>query len=96
LRLLPFIGQWLIRILNRWFRKIISNHQFDVTLRPFCRIFLPLPTGFADSGIDAGVGNTDDNFAALIRAIGVAAGLALSGTFQNFASGVLIILLKPF
>jgi small conductance mechanosensitive channel len=35
-------------------------------------------------------------FAALIGALGVAAGLALSGTFQNFASGVLIILLKPF
>ena len=35
-------------------------------------------------------------FAALIGAFGVAAGLALSGTFQNFASGVLIILLKPF
>lgn len=35
-------------------------------------------------------------FAALIGALGVAAGLALSGTFQNFASGVLMILLKPF
>jgi small conductance mechanosensitive channel len=35
-------------------------------------------------------------FAAIIGAFGVAAGLALSGTFQNFASGVLIILLKPF
>lgn len=35
-------------------------------------------------------------FAALIAAIGVAAGLALSGTLQNFASGILILLLKPF
>jgi small conductance mechanosensitive channel len=35
-------------------------------------------------------------FAALIGAFGVAAGLALSGTLQNFASGVLILLLKPF
>lgn len=32
----------------------------------------------------------------LIGGIGVAAGLALSGTLQNFASGVLILLLKPF
>jgi small conductance mechanosensitive channel len=35
-------------------------------------------------------------FAALVGAFGVAAGLALSGTLQNFASGVLILLLKPF
>jgi small conductance mechanosensitive channel len=35
-------------------------------------------------------------FAAVIGAFGVAAGLALSGTLQNFASGVLILLLKPF
>jgi small conductance mechanosensitive channel len=35
-------------------------------------------------------------FTALVGAFGVAAGLALSGTLQNFASGVLILLLKPF
>ena len=33
---------------------------------------------------------------AIIASFGVAAGLALSGTFQNFAGGVLILLLKPF
>jgi len=35
-------------------------------------------------------------FTALVGAFGVAAGLALSGTLQNFASGILIMLLKPF
>lgn len=30
-----FIGQWLVRRLNRWFRRIMSNRRFDVTLRPF-------------------------------------------------------------
>ncbi|ULT40094.1 mechanosensitive ion channel family protein [Niabella defluvii] len=35
-------------------------------------------------------------FAALITSLGVAAGLALSGTLQNFASGILILFLKPF
>lgn len=35
-------------------------------------------------------------FGTIIGAFGVAAGLALSGTFQNFAGGVLILLLKPF
>jgi small conductance mechanosensitive channel len=35
-------------------------------------------------------------FTALVGAFGVAVGLALSGTLQNFASGILIMLLKPF
>ena len=35
-------------------------------------------------------------FAALVGAFGVAAGLALSGTLENFTSGILILLLKPF
>jgi small conductance mechanosensitive channel len=35
-------------------------------------------------------------FAALIAAFGAATGLALSGTLQNFASGILILILKPF
>lgn len=35
-------------------------------------------------------------FAALIAALGVAAGFALSGTLQNFTSGIVILLLKPF
>ncbi len=35
-------------------------------------------------------------FATLVGAFGVAAGLALSGTLQNFASGIIILLVKPF
>ena len=35
-------------------------------------------------------------FAAVIASFGVAVGLALSGTLQNFASGVLILLLRPY
>ena len=35
-------------------------------------------------------------FAALLAAMGAAAGLALSGTLQNFAGGILILMLKPF
>lgn len=35
-------------------------------------------------------------FTTIIGGFSVAVGLALSGTFQNFAGGVLILLLKPF
>jgi small conductance mechanosensitive channel len=42
------------------------------------------------------IGFTLTVFTTIIGAFSVAAGLALSGTFQNFAGGVLILLLKPF
>lgn len=35
-------------------------------------------------------------FAAALTSLGVTAGLALSGTLQNFVCGILILLLKPF
>jgi small conductance mechanosensitive channel len=36
------------------------------------------------------------SFVAIIGAAGLAVGLALSGTLQNFAGGVIILILKPF
>lgn len=92
-----FIGQWLIRILNRWFRNIISNGGFDVTLRPFLQnLFAIVLQALLIVALMQVLGIQMTIFAALIGALGVAGGLALSGTFQNFASGFLIILLKPF
>jgi len=92
-----FIGEWLIRMLNRWFKRIISSNRFDVTLRPFLQnLFATILQALLIVALMQLLGIQMTIFAALIGAFGVAAGLALSGTFQNFASGVLIILLKPF
>jgi small conductance mechanosensitive channel len=90
------LAQWLIRMLNRWFKKI-SGERFDITLRPFLQnLFAVMLQTLLVLALMQMLGIQMTLFAALIGAMGVAAGLALSGTFQNFASGVLIILLKPF
>ncbi len=91
------IGLWLIRILLRWFRSGMQERDVDPSLKPFLislagvalRVLLIL-------GVMQIIGIQMTIFAAVIGAFGVAAGLALSGTLQNFASGVLILLLKPF
>ncbi|NIJ53876.1 mechanosensitive ion channel family protein [Dyadobacter arcticus] len=91
------IGLWLIKILSRWLTAHMFRKNIDPSLAPFLlslaivslRILL-IVTVMQMVGIQMTV------FAALIGAIGVAAGLALSGTLQNFASGVLILILKPF
>ncbi len=91
------IAQWLIRLLRRWIRKLMIKEDVDATLQPFLlsliSIVLQLLMIFALMDI---VGVKVTIFTALIGAFGVAAGLALSGTLQNFMSGILILLLKPY
>lgn len=94
---LLFLGLWLIRVFSRWITNRLVHKDMDPSIKPFfislsvtaLRILLFF-TVMQFIGIQMSV------FAALIGALGVAAGLALSGTLQNFASGVLILLLKPF
>lgn len=95
--LVLFIGLWLTRLLSSYLHKLMARKKVNPSLSPFLigiiiialRILLLLAT-MQIAGI------TMTLFAALIASVGVAAGLALSGTLQNFASGVLILFLKPF
>lgn len=92
-----FFGLWLIRIFRSRLSKSMARKEVHSTLRPFFESLLF--TGLHGAlfflilqilGVKLTV------FAAVIAAFGAAAGLALSGTLQNFASGILILLLKPF
>lgn len=91
------IGLWLIKVVLNYFRAGMHRRDVDPSLKPFLlslvgvalRILLVL-------AVMQVIGIQMTIFAAVIGAFGVAAGLALSGTLQNFASGVLILLLKPF
>src|SRR5215217_2696372 len=95
--LVLFAGLWLIRLLSRWMERRMLRKSVNSSLKPFFQsvtvVILRVLLIFLIMQI---MGIQLTIFAALIGAIGVAAGLALSGTMQNFASGVLILLLKPF
>jgi small conductance mechanosensitive channel len=92
-----FVGTWLIRILRKWLFGILDKHEIEPSVQGFLHgvlnISLQVLLLLAIMQI---VGIQMTIFAAVITSFGVAAGLALSGTLQNFASGVLILLLKPF
>lgn len=95
--ILLIIGLWFIRKVSAWLRRHMERRQFDASLKPFLlslivtslRVLLVLAL-MQFMGVQMTI------FAAVITSFGVAAGLALSGTLQNFASGVLILLLKPY
>ncbi|GAA4903713.1 mechanosensitive ion channel family protein [Mucilaginibacter defluvii] len=91
------VGLWFIRLLKTRIRNKMSTKEVHSSLQPFLlslsitalNVLLILLV-MTLMGIDAAI------FTTLVGAFGVAAGLALSGTLQNFAGGVLILLLKPF
>jgi small conductance mechanosensitive channel len=95
--ILFFVGLWLIGFIKLRLTNRMSKREVHSSLQPF---FLSLSitalyavliiTVFNIIGFELTFIST------VIGALGVAAGLALSGTLQNFAGGVLILLLKPF
>lgn len=95
--LILFIGEWIIHLLRRWAKSLLVKRNVDVTLRPFLQ---SLVTILLQVGLFLMCMQVLDVkltlLATLIGALGVAGGLALSGTMQNFASGILILLLKPY
>src|SRR6478672_3823998 len=95
--ILLLLGFWLIRIFRRWLTQRLVRKEINSSLRPFMVSLvittLQILVIIAFMQI---VGLQMTIFATMIGAFGVAAGLALSGTLQNFTSGVIILFLKPF
>ena len=91
-----FVAQWLIHLLRKWINRFFLAPKFK-QVRPFLQgltaITLQLLLVLVIMEI---LGIQMTIFAAVITAFGVAAGFALSGTLQNFASGVLILVLRPY
>jgi Small-conductance mechanosensitive channel len=95
--ILLVLGLWLIRIFKNWLKRHFHRKRIEPSFQPFLISLLITSSQIVlILGIMQVMGIRMTIFTALVGAIGVAAGLALSGTMQNFASGVLILLLKPF
>jgi small conductance mechanosensitive channel len=92
-----FIGLWVIKLIRTRMRNRMIRRGIHSSLQPF---FLSLTITALYVLLVIWVMNIIGwemtIFTTIIGAFSVAAGLALSGTFQNFAGGVLILLLKPF
>ncbi len=95
--ILLFLGFWLIGRIKKILHGSLDRRNVDPSLRPFLLsvsvIFLQGLLVLAAMQV---LGVQMTIFAAFVGAFGVATGLALSGTLQNFTSGVLILVLKPF
>lgn len=95
--LVLLLGIWLIRLMNRVIKKGLIKHNFNPSLRYFLQnlVAVTLQVLLVLMVMQvAGIQLTF--FAAIVAGLSVAVGLALSGTLQNFVSGILILVLKPY
>jgi len=92
-----FILQWLLRFVKKWLQSSMHKKDVDTSLRPFFTSLISATLQVLIILIVMQIiGLQMTLFATIIGGISVAAGLALSGTLQNFTSGILILLLKPY
>lgn len=95
--LIYIVGRWLIRKADKLLDRIFQKRGLDPSLNAFIRSLLRIVVWVFLVMVIVGVlGIRTTSFLAILASAGFAVGMALSGTLQNFAGGVLILLLKPF
>ena len=91
------LGRWVIRLVKKGMLKMMNRRNADPTLSTFLMSLVSvLLTFFLIIAIVGILGVNTSSLVALLASAGLAVGMALSGTLQNFAGGVMIMLFKPF
>lgn len=92
-----YVGRFIIRKIYALVSSIFLRRRVDASLSTFILSLLNIVLYFILIVTVIGIlGIETTSFLALFASAGVAVGMALSGTLQNFAGGVLILLLKPY
>ena len=92
-----FIGRWLIKWASRMITKLMQRANVEKSLYTFLTSIANVVMWLILVIIVISIlGIETSSFIALFASAGMAIGMALSGTLQNFAGGVMILLFKPF
>ena len=92
-----YVGKYIIRKIYNVVYGIMLRRDVDSSLSSFALSFVRIVLYFILIVTVIGIlGIETSSFLAIFASAGVAIGMALSGTLQNFAGGVLILLLKPY
>ena len=91
------VGAWLIKLIKKAVLKSLQKKKADAEIQSFLMSFLSIMLSIILIIITVGtLGVETTSLAALLAAGGMAIGMALSGTVQNFAGGLMIIVFRPF
>lgn len=91
------VGLRIVKGISRLLVKGLDKRNLDPTLKPFLGSLTNiLLKAMLFISVASMVGIETTSFVAVLGAAGLAVGLALQGTLQNFASGVMLLIFKPF
>lgn len=91
------IGAWLIRKVKNILTRVFEKKGTDAAVASFTMSITSIALTLILIIITIGVLGIDtSSFAALLAGGGMAIGLALNGTVQNFAGGIMLLIFKPF
>ena len=95
--LVLLLGIWIIKALVRTFSKVMDKRDIAASLKPFLKSIVGvLLSVLLVISVLGKLGIEMTSFIAIIGAAGLAIGMALSGTLQNLAGRVMILLFKLF
>lgn len=91
------LGRWIIKLVKKWMSNGLMSKHADPTLHSFLSNLVSVLLYFIlIISIISILGINTSSLVALLASAGLAIGMALSGTLQNFAGGVMIIMFRPF
>ena len=92
-----YIGRWIVRRLMKFMDRVYEKKSVEKSLRSFLsgvvKVLLYIVIVLVVIQV---LGINTTSFVAMLASAGLAIGMALSGTLQNFAGGVMILLLRPY
>lgn len=92
-----FLGRWVIKLIKKWMANGLMSRHGDATLHSFLsHLISVLLYFFLIMAIVGILGINTSSLVALLASAGLAVGMSLGGTLQNFAGGVLLIMFRPF
>ncbi|MCK9301391.1 MAG: mechanosensitive ion channel, partial [Bacteroidales bacterium] len=94
---LLWVGFKLVNYLTKMVRKLMQARDMDKSLQDFLGSLIGITLKLLIVlSVMQMIGVEVTSFIAVLATAGLAIGMALQGTLQNFAGGVIILLLKPF
>ena len=95
--LIYIVGAWLIGRVKKLLQRVFERRKTEATLASFISSFVSISLTVLLVIITISTLGVDTtSLAALLAAGGMAIGMALSGTVQNFAGGIMLLVFKPF
>ena len=92
-----YVGRIAARLLTKTLRKLLQKQEVELILETFvCNLVYWVVMLFVIIAAINHVGIETTSLIAVMGAAGLAVGLALQGSLSNFASGVLIVIFRPY